>query len=141
MKKTYVKPAIEMETFSPNEYIAACYAIVDVNDPTNFAIKGNWNGKGTDGQNSSQNGKWYWRNNGFDDDHFDYLDHPTWKESHTGWFYDGPGMNHSTSVSTWEAAGDTQKGETMVSHTATQVNIVEITEGNAASYNTGANAS
>ena len=141
MKKAYVKPTIEMETFSPDEYIAACYALVDINDPTNFAIKGNWNGKATDGQNSLKNGKYYWRNNGFGDDHFDYLDKPTWKESHSGWFYDGSGMSHNTTVSAWEANGDTTRGQNLVTHNATQVSIVEITESNAASYNTGANAS
>lgn len=141
MKKTYVKPSIEMETFAPNEYIAACYAIVDAGNPANFTIKGNWNGKGTDGQNKKENGLWYWKKTGFDDDNFDYLDHDIWGESHTGWFYNGPGMEHTTAVKTWEAAGDTAQNGTMVDHMATQVNIIQITSENASDYNTGVNAS
>lgn len=141
MKKTYVKPSVEMETFSPNEYIAACYALVDVNDSTNFTVVGNIaNGKGTDGQNGTSNGKWIWNKKGFDDDHLDTLA-TVWKESHDGLFYDGPGMTHTTAVQTWEANNDTVKGGTMVDHMATQVNSVKITSANASDYNTGVNAS
>ncbi len=141
MKKAYVKPAVEMETFSPNEYIAACYALVDVNDTSNFAICGDLkNGTGTDGMNAYSKGKWNWTNKGFGDDHLDKLA-TDWAESHNGWFYDGPGMTHTTAVKTWEASNDTTKGGTMVDHMATQVNITKITESNAADYNTGVNAS
>ena len=37
----------------------------------------------------------------FGDDHLDKLA-TDWAESHNGWFYDGPGMTHTTAVKTWE---------------------------------------
>ena len=140
MKRTYVTPSIEMETFAPNEYIAACYAIVDVNNSSNFAIKGGWDGQYTDGINNNSNGRYNWPGNGFQDDNFDYLD-TTWGESTTGLFYDGPGMSHSTNVKTWEGNNDRRVGETLVDHVATQVNIVELTEANSSTYNSSPNAS
>jgi hypothetical protein len=141
MKKTYEKPNVEVENFEPNEYIAACYAIVDVNNEQNFTIKGGWNGQYTDGENGNSDGIWHWNSKGFDDDHFDYLDSPTWGESHTGLFYDGPGMTHTTQVSSWEANQDTVKNATMVDHMATQVKIVQLTDANSGAYGSSANAS
>jgi hypothetical protein len=142
MKKAYEKPIVELETFTPNEYIASCYAIVDVNNAQNFTIKGGgWNGRPTDGENGVSYGVWNWNGKGFDDDHFDTLDSPTWGESHNGLFYDGPGMTHTTKVQTWEANNDTVKDGTMVDHLATQVNIVELTDANCSTYNSSANAS
>lgn len=146
MKKAYTKPSIEMETFSPNEYIAACYALVDQNDPANFVIKGNIaDGKGTDGQNFSKDGKYYWNGKGFEDDHLDVLSH-SWGEQYDGssdkvTYYNGTDMNLTSTVSAWEANGDSKRGEKLQTYQATPVNIITITEGNAATYNTSVNAS
>lgn len=141
MKRAYQKPMMEMEAFAPNEYIAACYAIVDVNDSSNFTIKKGWNGNYTDGQNTHNGGLWNWNSRGFGDDNFDYLDSPNWGESHTGLFYNGAGMSHTTQVSTWEANGDRRRNDTMVDHLATQVGIIELTEENSSIYQSSANAS
>jgi hypothetical protein len=69
------------------------------------------------------------------------LDKPTWGESHSGLFYDGPGMTHTTKVKTWEANNDTVKDGTMVDHLATQVDIVKLTDENSSTYGSSANAS
>ena len=146
MKKAYVKPSLEMETFSPNEYIAACYAIVNMNDPSNFVIRANLaNGKGTDGMNGrdSEN-KYLWNGKGFEDDNIDVLSH-SWGEVYEGsgdvTFYNGSGMNSTVTVQTWEANHNSAIGGTLVSHEATPVTITKITADNASTYNTGVNAS
>jgi hypothetical protein len=141
MKRAYEKPVVETETFTPNEYIASCFALVDVNDSNNYVIKTDWNGTITDGQNYTKNdNKWYWNGKGFGDDHLDELS-TKWSESANGIFYDGAGMTHTTAVKTWEANGDVQKGATMVDHMATQVNIVQLTDANSSAYGSSANAS
>ncbi|MDD7176435.1 MAG: hypothetical protein SPG09_09585 [Lachnospiraceae bacterium] len=146
MKKAYTKPSIEMETFSPNEYIAACYAIINQMDTSNFVIRRDLaNGKGTDGMNGRDKaGNYMWNRKGFEDDNIDILSHD-WREIYEGsgdtTFYNGPGMNSSVTVQAWEANHDSEKGGTMVSHDATPVTITKITADNAAQYNTGVNAS
>ncbi|MDY3854302.1 MAG: hypothetical protein SO170_04980 [Butyribacter sp.] len=141
MKRKYETPVMELETFVPNEYIASCYAIVDKNDSSNFTIRGNWNGKYTDGQNTKSSGKWNWNKKGFGDDHFDYLDSPTWKESHSGLFYNGSGMKHTTNVQAWEAKNDTAIGQTKVDYTATAVDLIKINKSNSDTYHCSPNAS
>lgn len=143
MKKAYVKPSIEMETFSPNEYIAACYAIVNAGDPSNFIVSANLKNGPTDGQNYIKDSKYYWNGKGFDDDHLDELS-TSWYESDNSWYYNGPGMSHTTEIQVWKANGDaTSKTspKTLVTEVATAVNLVEITEANASDYNTSVNAS
>lgn len=140
MKRSYQKPVMEMETFAPNEYIAACYAIVDVNDSTNFTIKQGWNGNPTDGMNSKSGGAWNWLGKGFEDDNLDTLS-TDYAESTNGLFYNGPGMEHTTEVSAWEANGDTDKGDTMKKYTATEVKVVTLTDDNYNQYGFSANAS
>ena len=147
MKKTYVKPSIEMETFSPNEYIATCYAIVDINDATNFVVRANVanNGKGTDGQNGrDKENKYLWNNRGFSDDNIDILSHK-WKEVYDGngdtTFYNGGDMRLTSQVQAWEANHDANIGDNLVTYDATPVTIKTITADNASQYNTTANAS
>lgn len=146
MKKTYVKPSMEVETFSPNEYIATCYAIVNQMDPSNFVIRADLaNGKGTDGMNGSDGqGKYLWNGRGFGDDNIDVLSHD-WGEVYEGsgdtTFYNGSGMNSTIPVQAWEANHDSKKGENLVPYDATPVTITKITADNASQYNTGVNAS
>ena len=139
MKRVYEQPNMEVECFAANEYIASCYAIVDVNNAANFVIKGNWDGVYTDGKNTNQGKQYYFDSKGFSDDNLDYLDQ-VWFESHDGLFYNGPGMTHTTAIQTWEGAGEA-KGQRKMDYMATQVSLQQITEGNAATYNTTVNAS
>lgn len=139
MKKTYVKPSMEVETFSPNEYIATCYAIVNKEDASNYYIH---SGDFADGQNSYKDGKYNWLNNGFDRDHLDKLD-TGWYEFENGWFSDDPRMTNRRTVLAWEAAGDTKSGEkNYKSYEAAPIlDPIPITADNASTYNTNVNAS
>lgn len=144
MKKAYTKPCIEMETFSPNEYIAACYAIVSKENSSDFTvIPGVREGKYTDGMNAKNKSTgWQWQKDGFEDDHLDKLA-KNWCESDDGWFYDGDKLTSPKQVvSTWEAAGDADMGVTKITHQAVPVlDPIPITADNASSYNCGVNAS
>ena len=140
MKKVYSQPRMEVETFAANEYIAACYAIVEpkTND-TNFIIRKS--ADMTDGVNNrNSSGVCVFNNKGFGDDNYDCLGKYL-GESHDGWFYNGPGMEHKTRVQVWESNGDTEAGQTLVEYMATQVFSVQITEENASMYGTTVNAS
>jgi hypothetical protein len=142
MKRVYEKPVIEMETFTPNEYIATCYALVDATDSSNFTVVSAYP---TDGENTSNNGRYYWNNKGFGDDNCDILDKETWGEkcSQTGWYYSGKGMTLKEDVAAWQANGEGRWGnKTLQPYQATRIlNPIEITAANSSAYGTSANAS
>ena len=66
MKKEWVEPRIEVQKFTPNEYVAACYYF----GRTNIILR--QQRPGTDGRTNPEF-DWQGKNKGFKDDGWDFL--------------------------------------------------------------------
>lgn len=91
MKKVWVEPRIEVQKFTPNEYVAACYYF----GSTNIILR--QKRPGTDGRTDPQF-DWQGENKGFKDDGWDFLsqgneDNIHGKKMPSGWY--STSNNHS----------------------------------------------
>ena len=67
MKKEWVEPRIEVQKFTPNEYVAACWLVSKENNHVVLDICP------TDGKLTTPNKPKTWNRLGFNDDGFDFL--------------------------------------------------------------------
>ena len=85
MKKEWVEPRIEVQKFTPNEYVAACYYF----GGTHIILR--QQRPGTDGRTKPYDTSWQGRRCGFSDDGWDFLsqgdeDNIAGKGMPSGWY-------------------------------------------------------
>ena len=129
--KEWRAPAAKIEMFAANEYVAACYAIV--NEYEDFFTMTT---APTDGDTVT------WKQKGFADDGLDYMGTNDIPKS-GGWYYQGDKLT-GTAVNiycgTQRNYSDRQITQT-ANGTAVPVSVIEITEANYTKYSCGPNHS